>query len=232
MPGRGPVGLGAGVGGGGAGERQARRPRGRRRCACGTWGHSLGRGRISFRWGWGGGRDVEAVGLEDGASLGVEPIAARAVVVELDAVAVGVVEVDGDGAAVVGAVVDRDAVVEQPLDGAAELVAVGVEERDVVEARVAGRRRRGAGALPRVQADVVVVVAGREERGVEAHRAPVGGHAEAERVAVEGHASGRGRRPSGARGPLARRGGWVRSAWSAVSRGRRGPASVDPPNRP
>ena len=86
----------------------------------------------------------------------------------------------------VGAVVDRDAVVEQPLDGAAELAAVGVEERDVVEAGVAGRRRRGAGALPRVDPDVVVVVAGGEEGGVEADLAPVGGHAEAERVAVEG----------------------------------------------
>ena len=44
----------------------------------------------------------------------------------------------------VGAVVDRDAVVEQPLDGAAELVAVGVEERDVVEAGVPG----GGGEAP------------------------------------------------------------------------------------
>jgi hypothetical protein len=86
---------------------------------------------------------------------------------------------------VVGAVVDRDAVVEQALDGAAELVAVGVEERDVVEARVSGRRRARARALPRVQADVVVVVAGREERGVEPDLAAVGGDAEAERVAVE-----------------------------------------------
>ena len=83
-------------------------------------------------------------------------------------------------------VVDRVAVVEQPLHGAAELAAVGVEERDVVEAGVAGGRRRRAGALPRVEADVVVVVAGGQEGGVEADRARVGGHAEAERVAVEG----------------------------------------------
>ena len=41
----------------------------------------------------------------------------------------------------VGGVVDRDAVVEQALDGAAELASVGVEEGDVVEAGVAGRRR-------------------------------------------------------------------------------------------
>ena len=107
-----------------------------------TWaymGYSLGRGGAR-----GGGLRVEAVGLEDRPAVGVEPLGARAVVVELDAVAVGVVEVDGDGAAVVGAVVDRDAVVEQALDGMAELLAVGVDERDVVEAGVAGRRRLGA----------------------------------------------------------------------------------------
>ena len=78
-----------------------------------------------------------------------------------------------------------DAVVEQPPDGAAELGAVGVDEGDVVEAGVAGRRRTGAGALPRVDPDVVVVVAGGEEGGVEAALAAVGRHAEPEGVAIE-----------------------------------------------
>ena len=63
------------------------------------------------------------------------------------------------------------AVVEQPLHGAAELAPVGVEERDVVEAGVPGRRRRGARAVPGVQADVVVVVAGGEQDHVEAELA-------------------------------------------------------------
>src|SRR5215218_293096 len=128
---------------------------------------------------------VEALGLEDRASVGVEPVGARAVVVELDAVAIGIREVDRDGATVVGRVLDRPVVVEQPAHGAAELAPVGVEERDVIEAGVTGRRRRAAGALPGVQADVVVVVAGGEERGREAELAPVGRHAEPERVAVE-----------------------------------------------
>ena len=79
----------------------------------------------------------------------VEPRLARAVVVELDAVAVGVLEVDRDGGAVVGGVVDRVAVVEQPLDGAGELAPVGVDEGDVVEAGVAGRRRRRRRRSPR-----------------------------------------------------------------------------------
>ena len=34
--------------------------------------------------------EVEAVGLENGQAVGVEPVAARPVVVELDAVAVGI----------------------------------------------------------------------------------------------------------------------------------------------
>jgi hypothetical protein len=101
------------------------------------------------------------------------------------AVAVGVGEVDRDGAAVVCGVVDRVVVLEQPPHGAAELAPVGIQERHVVEAGVAGRRRRGARALPRVQADVVVVVARREEHRVQADLTRVGGHAEAERVAIE-----------------------------------------------
>jgi hypothetical protein len=44
---------------------------------------------------------LEAFGLEDRLAVGVEPVGARAVVLELDAVAVGVLEVDRDGAAVV-----------------------------------------------------------------------------------------------------------------------------------
>ena len=116
----------------------------------------------------------------------VEPLGARAVVVELDAVAVRVVQVDGDRAAVVGAVVDLDAVGEQPRDGAAELTAVGIDEGRVVEAGVPRGRRGRAGALERVQADVVVVVAGREEDHRQAGRAGVGRHRQPEGVAVEG----------------------------------------------
>ena len=83
-------------------------------------------------WGLWGGRlveqlvHVEPVGLDDRVAVGVEPVGAGAVVVQLDPVAVGVVQVDGDGAAVVGGVIDRVTVVEQPAHGADELAAVGV----------------------------------------------------------------------------------------------------------
>jgi len=55
----------------------------------------------------------------------------------------------------------------------------------VIEAGVPGRGRRRARAVPRVQADVVVVVAGGQEDHVDPGFARVGGYAEAEHVAVE-----------------------------------------------
>ncbi len=115
----------------------------------------------------------------------VEPFGAGAVVVELEPVSVGVVEGHGDVRAVVGAVVDRVAVVEQPLDRVAELAAVGVQERDVVEAGVPVWGWGAAGAVPGVQPEVVVVVARGEERGFDSGRATVGREVEAEDVAVE-----------------------------------------------
>ena len=79
----------------------------------------------------------DPVGLEDRVARGVEPGLARAVVGQLDPVAVGVVEVDRDGAAVVGGVVDRVAVVLEAADGAGELAAVGIVERDRGRGRTA-----------------------------------------------------------------------------------------------
>ena len=63
---------------------------------------------------------------------------------------------------------------------------VGVHEGHVVEPRVAGRRRLPARALPCVQPDVMVVVARREERGLEAQGTTVGDQVEAQTVAIEG----------------------------------------------
>ena len=169
---------------------------------------------------------VEAVGLEHGAAVGVEPVGARAVVVELDAVAVGVVEVDGDRAAVVGAVVDRVAVVEQPADGAAELAPVGVQERDVVEAGVAGRRRRRRRRSRRCSARCG---GGSRRRRAGPCRARARGRRRSRRSRARRgrrRARGRGRRRAGARGRRGRRGGWLRRACGAVSRRGRAPASV------
>src|SRR5204863_1351895 len=59
----------------------------------------------------------------------------------------------------------------------------GIEHRQVEQPRRARRRRRPTPALPDVEADVVVIAAGREER---CRPAVVLLHLEAEHVAVEG----------------------------------------------
>ena len=59
--------------------------------------------------------------------------------------------------------------VDEPAERVRERGAVGIADREVEEARVPGRRRRAAAALPRVQADVVVIAARGDERRVLAH---------------------------------------------------------------
>ena len=91
------------------------------------------------------------------------PLLARAVAVELDAVAVGVAQVDRLADAVVARAVERDARVEHAAERVRERPAVRVADRrrgrgPWCSAAAASRRR-----LPRVQPDVVVVAARRDE---------------------------------------------------------------------
>jgi len=85
--------------------------------------------------------------------------------VELYAVVVGVVEVEGFADAVVGGAVEFDLGIDESAEGIAELRARGVEDGGVIEAGSAGRRRVSVEAFPGVEADVVVVSAGGDERG-------------------------------------------------------------------
>ena len=77
------------------------------------------------------------------------------------------------------------AVVEQAAHRLTELAPVGIDEGHVVRPGVPRRRGRPARALLGVEPDVGVVIARGQEGGVEPGLAPVGGHAEAEAVAVE-----------------------------------------------
>ena len=131
------------------------------------------------------------------------PLLLRPVAVELDAVAVRVAQVDRLGDAVVGGAVDRPLRVDEPLERVAELRPVRVADRDVVEAGRAGRRRRAAARLPRVQAEVVVVAAGRDERRLVAVSAA---SRRSRGCRGRSRASGRCRRPSGGRGRCRRAG--------------------------
>src|SRR3954447_8844778 len=103
--------------------------------------------------------------------------------VQLHAVAVRVAQVERLAHAVVAGPVQRDVRVDQPAQGVGQRRPGRVQHGEVVEPRPAGRRGRRAAALPRVQPDVVVVAAGRDEHGLlaVALRQP-----EAEHAAVEG----------------------------------------------
>ena len=80
----------------------------------------------------------------------VEPPLPRTVVVELDAVFVGVAQVHGDRQAVVLGPIDGIIVIVETPDREGQLAPAGVEDGEVVEARVPGRRGRAPLALERV----------------------------------------------------------------------------------
>src|SRR5688572_2387791 len=105
--------------------------------------------------------DLAAVGR-------ARPFILGPVVVELDAVSIGIAEVDGFTDAVVGPA-DPDARVEHALDCLGQGGAARIADGEVVEARMAGRRRRAAFRLPGVEADVVVVAACGDEGGLISH---------------------------------------------------------------
>ena len=114
---------------------------------------------------------------------GAGPVGFGAVPVELYAVEVGVVEVEGFADAVVGGAVEGDVGGEEAAEGVGQGCAGGVEDGQVVEAGGAGRGRLAAEGFPGVEAYVVVVAAGGEEGGGVAHAL---GDVEAEDAVVEG----------------------------------------------
>jgi len=82
------------------------------------------------------------------------PVGLRAIAVELDAVLIGVSEVEGFADPVIGGAVQAYAGRDQPVQRIGERRARRETNGDVVEARRPGRRRRPAFRLPRVQPQV------------------------------------------------------------------------------
>ena len=111
------------------------------------------------------------------------PLLLRPVPIELDAVVVGIAQIERLADAVVAGAVERDAGRHQAAERVGERGARRIEDRDVIEAGRAGRRRRAALALPGVEADVVVIAAGRDEGRLRAHALH---QLEAEHAAIEG----------------------------------------------
>src|SRR5580704_11246787 len=171
-----------------AAERLTRGGGGRYRKDCGFWGVGGSTGlrsggvnpplQVEGAGGGGGnwGRfaeeafEVEAAGVHGEIAFDVVgPEVARAIPVEFDAVVVGVAEIDGFANAVVGGAFEGNFCGEDAAKGGGEFRARGVDDGGVVEAGGARWRRVAGETFPGVQADVMVIAAGGEERGGVAH---------------------------------------------------------------
>jgi hypothetical protein len=110
------------------------------------------------------------------------PVLLIPIPIELDAVAVWVAQVQRFADAVVARAVEPDAGVDEAAQSVGEQRTRRIEDGDMEQPRRTGWWRRAAFALPSVEADVVVIAAGREECRV----APVALlQLEAEHAAIE-----------------------------------------------
>ena len=95
---------------------------------------------------------------------GPRPLLLRPIPIQLDAVLVGIAQVQRLADAVVRRAVERNARLQHSAKRVGELRARRIEDRRVIEAGGARRRRRAAKTLPGVQPDVVVIAAGGKKR--------------------------------------------------------------------
>ena len=93
------------------------------------------------------------------------PLAFEAIPVELYAVVVGVVEVEGFADAVVGGAVKSNVGRQESAKCIRERGARGIENGEVIETGGAGRGRGAAEAFPGIEANVMMVSAGGEKGG-------------------------------------------------------------------
>src|SRR5260370_26455178 len=92
-------------------------------------------------------------------------------------------EIERLGDPVIARAVQRDSSREQSFQGGGQRSSRGVKDRQMVETGAAARRRRTATALPGIEADMVVIAAGRNEGCLAATAL---GQRESEHAAVEG----------------------------------------------
>src|SRR6185437_8330822 len=94
---------------------------------------------------------------------GTRPGLAWAVPIKLDAVVVGIAQIEGFADAVIGGAVEGDARGQHAAQRIRQLRAGGVEDGQMVEACRARCRRPATIALPGVERDVVMVITGRKK---------------------------------------------------------------------
>jgi hypothetical protein len=124
----------------------------------------------------------ESGGHGEVAGGGARPLVGGAIPIEFHAILIRVAEVEGLAYAVVGGAIEGDVGGDETAEGVGEGGPGGVEDGDVIEAGCMGGRRGAAGAVPGVQADVMVVSAGEEEGGAGAVTLC---HFETQHVAIE-----------------------------------------------
>jgi hypothetical protein len=114
--------------------------------------------------------------------LGARPLLTWAVAVELDPISIRVAQVDRLADSVIGCTTDRDARIPEAAERIAQRRSIRIADRNVVEARRPRWRRGAAAALPGVDAEMMVIAAGAEERRLVADAQD---EVEPEHVAVE-----------------------------------------------
>jgi hypothetical protein len=128
--------------------------------------------------------EIERLGDHGQVALrGARPLGLRAVPVELDAVAIGIAEIERLADAVVGGSLKRNVRADKAAERIGQLRARGIDDGEVIETSGARSGRGAAAALPGVDADVVMVAAGGEEGGCVADALR---DFEAEDVVIEG----------------------------------------------
>lgn len=89
----------------------------------------------------------------------------RAIPVELDAVVIGVAQVESFADAVVRSAFERDAGALETSKGVSEIGACGIENRRVIETGRTRRRWRTTEAFPSIQPDVMMIASSGNEGG-------------------------------------------------------------------
>jgi len=92
------------------------------------------------------------------------PLLRRSIPIELDAILVGIPQIQGLADAVIRRAVQHDTRGGDAAKSVGKLGPGRIEDREMVQARASGRRRRAPTTLPGVQPDMVMITAGSHER--------------------------------------------------------------------
>ena len=114
-------------------------------------------------------RSSRFVNIDSEPSSRARPFFLGPVAVKFDAVLIGIAQIKRLADAVIAGAVERNAGLHHAMQRVRQRRAGGVEDRGVEQPGGARRRRMAAFAFPGVEADVMMIAAGRNERRGRAH---------------------------------------------------------------